>query len=651
MNSNDHIEKHNKFISTLKDIVLDNFTNEQFGASDLVKQYGISRSQLLRKLKTTTGQSVSQFIREIRLEESLKLLQNEDITASEVAYKVGFNSPTYFNTCFHEYFGYPPGEAKHHIGEPRVGEAGILNRGLTKRSFLRRNKTVVLAVAVLISFSLAYLFYFKPLGDKEIVANKLLSKENSIAVLPLKNWSGDVELEYISDGMTDAIISRLARIKSLTKVVPFTSILSYKDTNKSISTIANELDVNNLLQGSFQLSGGQVKISLQLLDSQSENQLWSHDYSGDWQGDDIFEIQAEVAKNVATIMNAEISESEYEQLLINPTDNREAYNYFLLAVYQHIESTKSAFDNAIILYEKAIALDTNFVEAHTGLADIWITGGAVWGAFDEHEAWANAKEHLQKALTIDSNSVEINYTLNIGLFYYDWDFTSVEHYYQNEFLDSEIQGLAIGSDYAVKTGRYDNAMQILNQDVDLMSSASLSFLYCTKAQAFYFMGNNEESILLLKSSDPLFNSQMFYLRESAKLYYYLGEFERSKRQLSKLMDGYTDRPPIVIWLNAIHAKINGENTRAESFVDDLNSMYINEQSGSPAWFMALYYCHVKNYDKAFYWLEKSYDRHEVEMTWLKEEPLLRPLRTDPRYIDLYDKVGFSKIVPITPYVE
>ncbi len=115
MNLDKHSHKRDKFISKLNDIVLENYTNEQFGASDLVEHYGISRSQLHRKLKSATGQSVSQFIREFRLEESLKLLQQEDTTASEVAYKVGFNSPTYFNTCFNEYFGFPPGETQHQM--------------------------------------------------------------------------------------------------------------------------------------------------------------------------------------------------------------------------------------------------------------------------------------------------------------------------------------------------------------------------------------------------------------------------------------------------------------------------------------------------------------------------------------------------------
>ena len=99
-------------IYKLTKIAQDNFTNEQFGVKDLVKIYGMSRSQMHRKLKPINGQSISQFIREIRLAKAMQFLQKNETTASEIAYQVGFSSPTYFNTCFRDYFGYPPGEVK-----------------------------------------------------------------------------------------------------------------------------------------------------------------------------------------------------------------------------------------------------------------------------------------------------------------------------------------------------------------------------------------------------------------------------------------------------------------------------------------------------------------------------------------------------------
>jgi len=203
--------KGDAFIEKLRVIILQNYTDEQFGVSELVEQFGMSRSQLHRKLKSATGQSVSQFIREIRLEESLKLLQNEDITASEVAYKVGFNSPTYFNTCFHEYFGYPPGEAQLQMELAKSNsDSDVPSTSKENTSSKNRRIIILLSVITLIVGSIfAYQYYDWERGEANTPS---VEKAKTIAVLPLKNWSGNVELEYISDRITDAIISKLSSI-------------------------------------------------------------------------------------------------------------------------------------------------------------------------------------------------------------------------------------------------------------------------------------------------------------------------------------------------------------------------------------------------------------------------------------------------------
>ena len=151
--------------------------------------------------------------------------------------------------------------------------------------------------------------------------------------------------------MTDAIISRLALIKSLDRVVPFTSMSSYKDTDKSLSKIAKELNVQNILQGNFQLSGDEVRINLQLLDGSSENQLWKNEYIGQWNTNEIFKIQSEVTENVAKFMNAEITQSEFEAIQKIPTSNKDAYNLYLKAKFQVSKFDSNGFSNARPLFE------------------------------------------------------------------------------------------------------------------------------------------------------------------------------------------------------------------------------------------------------------------------------------------------------------
>ena len=105
---------------------------------------------------------------------------------------------------------------------------------------------------------------------------------------------------------------------------------------------------------------------------------------------------------------------------------------------------------------------------------------------------------------------------------------------------------------------------------------------------------------------------------------------------------------MILWLNAVHEEINGNIEGANKYLSELQDKYEKEDSGSPAWFIALYYCHSKDYENAFTWLQKSYERHEAEMIWLREEPLLIPLRNDKRYLEMYDKVGFTMEPHRTP---
>jgi len=654
MGDNIHLEKNNKFISKLKDIVLGNFTNEQFGASDLVKQYGMSRSQLHRKLKTTTGQSVSQFIREIRLEESLKLLQNEDITASEVAYKVGFNSPTYFNTCFHEYFGYPPGEAQLQMELTKSNnDSDVPSTSKENTSSKNRRILILLSVITLIVVSLFAYQYYDWEREEEVIPTG--EKEKTIAVLPLKNWSGDLELEYISDGMTDAIISKLAGIQAIERVVPFASILQYKDTDKDISTIAEELGVEYILEGNFKLSGSQVQSNLKLIEASSNEHIWTLEYTGTWKSDEIFEMQAAVAENVAENMQAKVTTSEKEEINTMPTDNAEAYRIYLEAENQYNKLSKYGLKNAITLYEKAIAIDSSFVEPYVGLGRTYFLSGLVWGILPEQQAWQQGKAFFENALELDkaksgNNSYLITLELVAGSFYFEYALRKAEQHYQESLSSKDgLTYYSLGFDYTRKTGRLDHSMKMLDSEIEYYPVGADAYMH--KAFIHYMLGEKDTALDLLEIHDPLNQDNYFYLLETSKWYYYMDEIDKSREHLKVLLEHHEDRPPIVYWLSAIHGEIAGESEIVNSSLHSLHEQYENHSSGSPAWFMALYYCHTKDYDKAFEWLQKSYDQREVEMTWFKEEPMLRPLRTDPRYIDLYEQVGFSKISPITPYVD
>ncbi|MCK5441530.1 MAG: helix-turn-helix domain-containing protein, partial [Maribacter sp.] len=213
------------FIAELEKYIQTNLNNDQFGVDSLARLAGMSRSSIHRKLNKTVGIPTSQFIREYRLRRAFEILRNEDVTASEVAYQVGFSSATYFNTCFHKFYGFTPGEAKLKDSIEVKKFINIENTTIRKNSIIKR--TLWGALFVLVLFSSTFFFLnFKANEDGEIIKREHIIDDKSIAVLPFKNWTGNPDLEYISDGMTDAVISRLTKISAINKVIPFTSTLT-----------------------------------------------------------------------------------------------------------------------------------------------------------------------------------------------------------------------------------------------------------------------------------------------------------------------------------------------------------------------------------------------------------------------------------------
>ena len=625
----------------LTKVIESNLNNDQFGVDALARASGMSRSSLHRKLQKLLGVSTSQFIREYRLKRALEIMTKERTTASETAYRVGFGSPTYFNTCFHKYYGITPGEVKSknsdEIKKLINGESTTRVKGNTKKRLL----WAILLVPV---FIWAILNFFGPYSkDKqELTKSETSIDEKTIAVLPIKNWTGNPDFEYISDGMTDAVISRLTKINAIEKVEPFASVLQYKDTEKTIKEIAQELGVANLLLGNLQISGSQIKINLQLIHGNSNVHLWSEEYTKEWKSDEIFKIQAEVVESIAKNMSASISENELAAIQKIPTKSKLAYSYFLQAEFQRNKANESTYKNAIDLYKKSIALDSNFVEAYTSQARVWSFGGLVWGIFDERTAWENTRKLLEKALEIDPDNKEVEEELYSGYFYYDWNFELVEPYYQTILKDAYYDDTpSLIADYAIKTGRYIQAAKGMDQL--LLIDPSFGVLFCFKAETLMFRNKPGEALKLLESTNSLYDDNLWYLRESAKNYYYLGEFEKSKHQLDKILTKFPDYPPILMWMNAVYAKMDGDEKNIAKYLTQLHKEYHSGSSGSPAWFLAMYHCHLKDYEEAFVWLQRSYERHEVELTWLREEPLLAPVRNDSRYKELYKNIGFSSI--------
>ncbi|NOU60141.1 helix-turn-helix domain-containing protein [Marinifilum caeruleilacunae] len=344
----DHLFEENEFLLKLTSLVEDNLSNESFGVSELADAVGMSRSNLLRKVKKQCNLSVSQFIRQIRLENAKEILLQGDANVSEVAYQVGFSSTSYFIKCFRELYGYPPGETgKHEVVEETKEESEA-------RKPNSRKGTIVVIIAVLLSILSTY-FILNPIqfGDNEV--------DKSIAVLPFKNDSKDSANVYIVNGLMESVLNHLQKIEDV-RVISRTSVEKYRNSNLSIPEIAKELNVSYFVEGSGQKIGDQILLNIQLIKASNDTHLWAEQY--DRQAQDIFKLQREVAKKIASSVEAIITPEEEELMDKTPTDNLEAYDEYLKALELMRQEKREVLLEAIAHLDKAIELDPEFARAY-----------------------------------------------------------------------------------------------------------------------------------------------------------------------------------------------------------------------------------------------------------------------------------------------
>ena len=547
----DNFNAPNEFLEKITDVIKNNLANEQFGVSELAEEIGMSRSNLLRKLKKYSDQSVSQFIRQIRLEHSVELLKEKKLTVSEISFKVGFSSTSYFIKCFREHYGYPPGEATNlgldevssqkdgtsqrrhqlaaimftdiegytalmqqdeeraivlrnrhrevfnettkkfkgkvlqyfgdgtlstfksaidavrcgielqrqfqeepkiplrigiHTGDIIFSKDGIIGDGVNvaarieslsssgsvfisekvydevknqptiqtssmgmfelknvdkpievfaitneglivpdrkhvkgKTSSRQKTNTIKengdfnktklkwwLAAAIVVILGLGA--YFSGLldyrGNTQVVPASV-SGIKSIAVLPFINDSNDSSNVYIINGLMESTLNNLQKIGDL-RVISRTSVEKYRTNPKTIPEIANELQVNFIVEGSGQKIGDQIMLSIQLIDAQNDQHLWSEQYNRETK--DIFQLQNEVAKQIANEIQVVITPEVEERIDKIPTSDLVAYDFFLKGLEYLQSRDPELMQTAISYFNKAIERDNKFARAYAAVS-------------------------------------------------------------------------------------------------------------------------------------------------------------------------------------------------------------------------------------------------------------------------------------------
>jgi TolB-like protein/AraC-like DNA-binding protein len=366
------------FISKITEIVLCNLDKEDFGVKELIQNSGLSRHILSQKLRSINNQSINQFIREIRLQKALEMLKNGKVTASEVAYKVGFSSPAYFSTCFNEYFGFTPGQVKKedflYNAESKSKPVEVTTNSKQKRHIWR---TIIfisssLLLLVILSYLASNLFFKDIPGNVRKFRNK---PEISVAVLPFENLSDSSSNRYFIDGVMGEILSDLSKIKDL-HVVSRISVEQFRGSTKSASEIAKILHVNFIVEGRCQKYDNIFRLRVSITDAKNDKQIWAKSYQKELkEATDIYITQSEIAQSIASELKATVTPEEKRIIEKIPTSNLTAYN-----LYQRANSelyrlpypyyNKEIIKKAEILFLEALKCDSNYAQAYVGLSNV-----------------------------------------------------------------------------------------------------------------------------------------------------------------------------------------------------------------------------------------------------------------------------------------
>ncbi|WP_372950637.1 helix-turn-helix domain-containing protein [Mariniphaga sp.] len=622
----------NDFISRLREIVEANFHDENFGVSDLVQKSGKSHSWVHRYLKKHNNQSVSYFIRKVRLEKSMEMLIQSDESASEIAFRVGFGSPAYFNHCFHEHFGFPPGEARKramnlHENESITGSLeqqsrqDAINSASRRKGKSRKKKVVWIAVSVVFLLALfaqpVYnLFFAGATKQKELAAS-----EKSIVVLPFKNLSSDTDNQYFADGITEDILNRLSGIPGL-KVVSRTSAEQFRESTLDAREISRQLGVNFLLEGSVRRHDDQVRISVQFIDARTDQHIWSENYDRQMTG--IFAIQSDIAQNVATELQTALTAAELKKIEKIPTKNTEAYNYYLLGRFHSSKRKHESYRKGIEYYEKAITIDPEFALAYAGLSDNFHLL-ALQGGMDRNEGIEKAIELAEKANTLDPNLAEPYAVLGDIYNYEHWDWEKAEQHL--------LKALELNPNYSTAHQYYSELLAILGKN--------------EKAR------NHINKALEL---DPF----SFVVRHFSTLFYAnTGEFEKALDENKICFELVPDHDWAISLEYQIHCLMQNEQAAVEYLKkvgtnsgawtpEELDSVFIN---GS---FKGFYEWRLKEgqYRTTKIYCNAMLGNDEILMELLEEEYLegrlspmnttaieFKTIRSNPRFIAIREKMG------------
>ncbi|MGB6864937.1 MAG: protein kinase [Candidatus Aminicenantaceae bacterium] len=466
-------------------------------------------------------------------------------------------------------------------------------------------------------------------------AASLSSRKPIIAVLPFSDLSPQKDQAYFCDGMTDEIITKLSRLQEW-KVMNKTSVMQYKNTDKNIKDIGRELGVTSILEGSIRKEEDNIRITAQLISVEDGFHLWSEIY--DRKLERIFAIQNDIAENIVDALKQKLTPEEKQRLQKKTTENIEAYNLYLQGRYYWGQRTREAMPKSVEQFHKAIEIDPNYALAYSGLADCYIAGGGRHLDLSAEEAYAKAREAAQKALELDETLAEAHNSLAGVLTSYFWFWERAE----NEF----IRAIELNPSYATariwyaehlySIGRHDVSIQQARLALELDPLSSM--ISTALGVSLYFGGEYDQAIQQYQRTltvTPNFQRAIYWLGFG----YIKKEMYREGIEQFKLVFDLSGDSVDLAALGYAYA-VAGQRNEAEEVLRQLEKL-ATQRYVSPV-DLAMLHVGLDNNEQAIEYLEIAYEEHADRMSWIKVNPVFDPLRSDPRFQAILQRMNFPE---------
>lgn len=490
-----------------------------------------------------------------------------------------------------------------------------------------RNKWPALAaVAGLLVAAILWFALFNDGPDQPPTAPGI----RSIAVLPFSDLSPNQDHRYFADGMQDELLTRLTRLENL-EVASRTSVEKYRSTDMTLPEIAREIGVSGVIESSIRIEDDRVRITVQLIDAQTDRHLWAETYDRELSVENVFSIQQDVAEQIGQALALEFAADETAANVPLPTASIAAYDAYLIGRYHTYQQTPEDLELAINYLEQAVEIDPEFAEAYAQLGWAYSFVGTIYGRQPPREVFPNAKEAVTRALSINNQLADARTLYADILAWYDWDFAAAEREYLKtmELDPLNVLGYAL---FLSSQLRHEEAIALLEQriaafpdDPFVRINAAWAFIRARQYPlaieqaklggqhvdswsivgfAHLGMGNIDEAVAAFETD----------LREQG----------RNPRQLAHL---------------AVACYKAGRNAEAQQLLEEFNTAA--DTGYVPATQLASIYFAAGDADNGFAALDAALAARDRGMMFLKSDMMLDDYRDDPRYGALLTEVGFN----------